>query len=228
MMAKILCLTILLSLIFQVQAEVVTDEGNFTLPGVGGRRQTVQQADFTAAEYFAPIKEGKPHPLHWPKQLTVTQDNSLTLELIKDMMLKTQWKMVLHCDGQAILVEKFVGTSWYDGVVNQSSFIKFFYENSHMILNRTLNPPELNPNNIKVSIYESEIASLEDLGDGKIRLKYLPVGSNDYQLMRVQETGEFSLDLDGELDNFYENHKICPGKVAPRRLLVPLNSSALS
>jgi hypothetical protein len=206
-------------------AELESGEGKTELriPSLSETPKT--RYNFTAAEYFYPIKPGADRS-HFPEQLTLEPVTDLSLEELKTILSSQDWKIIFHCDGQAIPVSQFQKSSFVDGVANPSAINKYKFNGNTAIIRQTVLPPEADPNRSPIVVREGHF-EIRDLGQGGYQFRHIIESKTlVYKLVRLSETEELLLELNIPVDN--DRNKICPDFLTPKALLVSLTRDLTS
>ncbi len=193
------------------------------IPGLKSTTPRKTRSNFTAAEFFYPIRPGF-YRSHLPDRLTFEVNRDVTIEEFKERLAEQKWKTVYHCNGRAIPVKDFKNSPFLEGVINQSLIDHFSFVGNQGVLNQTLYPPETNTTNYpETETYSSNITKIDDLGNGRFRVDYVDYPSDVFSILKVRETGEML--IQGKIDGAT---KTCPDSKGINFLLVPPKSEPIA
>jgi hypothetical protein len=198
------------------------------IPRIGGKpnQATKLIPGFTAETYFAPIRDTDDRT-GWPKLLTFSPIVPMTIEKLQSILLRTNWKMVYHCGGQAISVNDYMSARFLDGITNWSVTEKYSFNGVYMEIIQTMYPPEFGEHSsAEIEVRTSEIY-LKQLKNSQVVATYNKFYSyNEYKVVRLNETGETLIERSEIFES--EDSKICPDKTEPKALLVPIKEDLTS
>ncbi len=190
-----------------------------TLPGIGGGPKNQTRYNFTAEEFFYPIK---PHAVrdHLPERLTFEVVRDMDLETLKSKLQEQSWKTVFHCNGRALTVDMFRNTRHLDGVTNQSVVNNYSFNGDQGVMNQTLYPSEENPDRYpEIGFRTSNIDSIDNLGEGNFNFEFNRYTPSVFTIIKVRETNEILIQSVN-----VNSPGVCPDGKLPAALLVPFNN----
>lgn len=207
--------------------EIGVDPG-LELPRAGESRSdkpSSRKKSFTVAEYFSPIKAGEDRAKEYGYGHLTFESYNITSENDFKAKLEGTWRLMFHCYGEAITVEKFRGSEINDGVVKGPGFFIYervdddflhtitFYPSAESGLDLSTPSFKEGPMHTKILSLRSDAVEVQSEG-------FYPT---IYRAVKVKETGEILFELLNTDLDYYRQRRICPDNSSPEMLLVPVD-----